>query len=87
MESRRHTKVTTETHETTIIRLQRSPLIYCESCQMNTQHLSILQAELCFSLSGQAIRRLAVKRQIHSIWGTDGSLLLCCDSIAKQLNK
>jgi hypothetical protein len=86
MKTNRHTEITMETHETTVIRFRQSQtMIFCESCQTNTQHFSIVQAVSILPLSGPAISRLADSKQIHSTQNADGSLLLCGNSFWNRL--
>jgi len=83
MKTNRRTEITTETHELTIIRFGGDQtVIFCESCQANTLHLSMVQVISILALSELAISRLAVDKQIHTTQNPDGSLLLCGNSLA-----
>jgi hypothetical protein len=83
MKAKQRTEITMETHETTVIRFgQGQTIIFCESCEANTRHLSIVQAVSILRLSEPAISRLAGDKQIHSTQNADGLLLLCGKSLA-----
>jgi len=83
MKAKLRTEITMETEETTTIRFPQSEtMIFCDSCNGNTRHISIVQAEQVLSLSEQAISHLAGGKQIHSVQNADGMLLLCCNSLA-----
>jgi len=85
MTAKRRLEITLETHETTVIRFQRSqPIVFCESCRTNTKHFSIVQAEQVLSLSAPEISRLADSKQIHSTQNADGLLMLCGISLAAR---
>jgi hypothetical protein len=87
MTAKRRLEITMEKHETTIIRFRHSrTIIYCEVCQANTKHFSIVQAERVLSLSALEISRLAAGKQIHSTETADGLLMVCGISLAAQAN-
>lgn len=83
MKTTRRTEIMMETHETTVIRFRHSQtIIFCESCQANTQHLSIFQAVSILSLSESKIAQFADDKQIHLTQTADGLLMLCGNSLA-----
>jgi hypothetical protein len=85
MKAKRHVEVTVETNETTVIRFGgRRMIIFCESCQSHTQHLSVGQAVSFLSLSELAVRCLAGAKKTHSTRNVDGSLMLCANSLLAQ---
>lgn len=88
MKAKRRLEITMETHETTIIRFRPRPtIIYCEACQVNTRHFSIVQAKQILSISEQEINGLAAGNHIHSTETAEGLLMLCGISLAAQANR
>ncbi len=80
MKTKRRTEITFETHEVTVIRVRRSPRIYCETCRRVVPHLGLESVRGLFS-DGQ-LSRASAAGEIHSTSGEDGRPLLCSDSLA-----
>lgn len=77
-------EITMETHEITIIRFGQRPAttIFCEACQADVPHLSIVQAASVLSLSEAEISRLTANKQIHLTENADGDEQLCGNSLS-----
>ena len=88
MKAKRRTEITIETHETMIIRFQQSQIIvFCESCQMDSQHLSLVQAVSILSLSETEINLLVGEKHIHYLETETGEFLICGNSVLTNNKK
>jgi hypothetical protein len=82
MKAIRRTKIRWEKHELTTIRFGDKARFFCEECQTEANHLTVLQTATMFAVSEKTIFRLADSRQIHSTETTSGQLLICAASAA-----
>ena len=88
MKATRRTEITTETHETTIIRFAPNQLTaYCAECQNTTPHLTVSQTEKVVLLSALEIRALIKLKQIHYMETETRELLICCHSLEGLANE
>jgi len=71
-----------ETYERTVIRFsQRKAVLFCEVCQETGTHFTIPEASSILSITESAIMGLAECGKVHMSAATDGSMLVCGNSI------
>jgi len=88
MKAKRQVAITVETREKTIIHFEPGrTTIFCESCRSDTLHLAVAETAGALAVSEQSIDGMVKTHQIHSLEGTDGSLLICANSLAILTNK
>ena len=75
-------KIKLEKHELKIVRFGRSQKLFCQSCQMETRHLTVAQMAQVLKLSEREVFRMVENLHIHSTETADGKLLVCLNSAA-----
>lgn len=83
------TEIELETHELTIIRVQRSQTItaFCRKCEQEVLHLTIARTAAVLQISEKEVFHLSEKEKVHSLETTAGVLLVCGNSISVLSNK
>lgn len=76
----KHLKIRLEKHELKIVYFARRKKLFCQNCQIETQHLSVAQMAAVFTVSEITIFRLADSKQIHSTETEDGKLIICVNT-------
>src|SRR5438270_6773127 len=89
MKMKTRTEIRIETHEKRIIRVnrQQAQATFCKACDAKVTYLSVSRAAAVLSFSETAIFRLAESGRIHSIENSDGSLMVCGDSLLTVFNE
>ena len=84
MKAKNRLEIVWETHEITTISFKEnySRTAFCQSCRTETPHLSLEQVVFALSISEPEIRCLADESKIHSSFAANGTLLVCCNSLA-----
>jgi hypothetical protein len=79
MKAKTRLEITWETHEITTISFKgtSSSMIFCQSCQSETRHLSIAEVAAVAKISEATVFRLAEAGSIHSTERADGKFLIC----------
>jgi hypothetical protein len=82
MKAKKRLEIVWETHEITTISFKEtsSSMIFCQSCQLETRHLSIAEVAVIAKISEATVFRLAEAKSIHSTESRDGKLLICVGS-------
>lgn len=88
MAKRRTTRVFIETHECWVVRRpEQVRRAWCAGCRAEAEHLAAEQAARAAGLSLRALCRMVEAGQLHSNETTDGSLLVCVNSLLEQTSK
>ena len=78
MSDRRRTEITVETHRTLRIRLcPRRVRLFCPSCVVEVEMVSVGEAAQAAGLSEREIFRLVESGELHHAEAPDGRLLIC----------
>jgi hypothetical protein len=83
MKAKKRLEIVWETHEITMISFKEtsSSMIFCQSCQRETGHLSLIEVAVIANVAETTVFRLAEAGSIHSTERADGKLLICMDSV------
>ena len=83
MKEKRRLEVFWETREITTISFRRgfSAAGFCQSCNAETRHLTVLEAAAILKISEFAVFRLIQTGQVHSTENADRRLLLCANTL------
>ena len=89
MKAKKRLEIVWETHEITTISFNqnRRVTLFCQSCQSNTPHLSVVEAAAAANISETAVFRLAEAGRIHSTETESGALMICGDSLSTENKK
>ncbi|MGI8641836.1 MAG: hypothetical protein ACR2MG_18050 [Pyrinomonadaceae bacterium] len=89
MKAKKRLEIVWETHEITRIGFNqdRRTMAFCQSCQSDTLHLSIVAAATVANISETAVFRLAEAGEIHYLETESGSLLICSESLSAENEK
>lgn len=82
------TEMKLETHELTIIRIQRSQAVsaFCQKCEREVLHLNIARSAAVLKISETEAFRLVESGEVHSLETTVGRLLVCSNSLSGLMN-
>ena len=81
MKNRKHTEISLETHEITIIRMKNRRTAFCEFCQTEVWMLPPEAAALISQSTSRTIFRRVEAGELHFIETSEGALLVCSNSL------
>ena len=81
MKTTRHTEISVETHEITIIRTRTRRTAFCEFCQANVRMLAPDMAAVLVQSTSRSIFRRVEAGELHFLETPEGALLVCCRSL------
>lgn len=84
MKGKKRLEVVWETREITTISFKRnrSAMVFCRTCEIETLYLTVAEAALILKFSEFAIFRLVETNRIHSIETAAGFTLVCGNSLS-----
>jgi hypothetical protein len=85
MNATKRLKIRLEKHELKVIRFGRRRKFFCESCQAETQHLTVSQMSTVLDISEINVFRLAETGQVDWLETDDGKLMICVESIKTNI--
>jgi hypothetical protein len=83
MKAKTRLEIIWETHEITKINFKgtSSAMIFCQSCQRETRHLSLAEVAVIANVAETTVFRVAETGSIHLTESADGKFLICIDSV------
>jgi hypothetical protein len=85
MAARKRTEITVETDQVLVIRRRRSIRAWCRECACEVDMVGLAEAEVLTGMSAKVLRDRAQARRWHLSESSDGTALVCLESLLKSI--
>lgn len=83
----KQTKITIETDSLLILRGQGSQRTWCSTCAAKVESIAVEQTRVISNVDPSALEEWINSKEIHRLEATDGSALICLNSLLARVQK